>query len=116
MSIPRTMWQIYVVVHRRHVQMRYTSRMSTEKGLFRDRVLAVVRTIPTGTVCTYGEVAARAGNAQAARAVGAVLRTNYDPAIPCHRVVRSDGSLGGYNRGVEAKKRILEKERKGRTI
>jgi O-6-methylguanine DNA methyltransferase len=47
---------------------------------------------------TYKEVAARAGNPKAARAVGAVMRTNYDPSIPCDRVIASDGSMGGYNR------------------
>ncbi len=48
---------------------------------------------------TYAEVAKRAGNGKAARAVGAILKTNYDPQIPCHRVIRSDGTMGGYNRG-----------------
>jgi len=47
---------------------------------------------------TYKEVAARAGNSRAARAVGAVMRANYDPSIPCHRVVHSDFRVGNYNR------------------
>ena len=60
---------------------------------------------------TYVEVARKAGNAKAARAVGAVMRSNYAREIPCHRVVRSDGSLGSYNRGGESRKRaILKKE------
>ena len=59
---------------------------------------------------TYKEVAIKAGNAKAARAVGAVMRTNYNPDVPCHRVVRSDGSLGSYNRGGERKKRALLKK------
>lgn len=83
---------------------------STHTDTFRERVLAVVRNIPRGEVLTYQEVAARAGNARAARAVGSVLKTNYDPAIPCHRVVRSDGTLGGYNRGSEQKVALLRKE------
>jgi O-6-methylguanine DNA methyltransferase len=79
---------------------------------FRERVFAVVRTIPRGKTLTYKEVATRAGNPQASRAVGAILRTNYDPNIPCHRVIRTNGSLGGYNRGVRTKQKILAQERR----
>lgn len=78
---------------------------------FREQVLRVVSHIPSGSTMTYKEVATQAGNKNAARAVGAILRTNYNPAVPCHRVVRSDGSLGGYNRGIEEKKKILQRER-----
>ena len=78
---------------------------------FRESVLEAVKKIPSGETLTYKEVARRAGKAKAARAVGAVLRTNFDPAIPCHRVVKSDGSLGGYNRGVARKKILLAHER-----
>ena len=64
-----------------------------------------------GKSMTYKEVARKAGNSKAARAVGAIMRTNYDPEIPCHRVIRSDGSLGSYNRGGTTKKRtILQRE------
>jgi methylated-DNA-[protein]-cysteine S-methyltransferase len=79
---------------------------------FRDRVREVVRAIPLGETRTYKEVACLAGNPRAARAVGAVLKTNYDPDIPCHRVVKSDGSLGGYNRGVKNKESILAEEKR----
>jgi methylated-DNA-[protein]-cysteine S-methyltransferase len=79
---------------------------------FRDRVREVVRTIPLGETRTYKEVASLAGNPRAARAVGAVLKTNYDSEIPCHRVVKSDGSLGGYNRGVQNKEHILADEKR----
>ena len=78
---------------------------------FRTRVLAIVRDIPRGSTMTYGEVARRAGNPRAARAVGAILSTNYDPAIPCHRVLKRDGTLGGYNRGLAQKRKLLKKER-----
>lgn len=70
----------------------------------------IVRRIPEGQTLTYGQVAGMAGNAKAARAVGAVLRTNYDPAIPCHRVIRVDGRLGGYNRGISKKRLLLKTE------
>ena len=74
---------------------------------FSDKVRAVVARIPIGATMTYAEVAKKAGRAKAARAVGTVMRTNFDPKIPCHRVLRSDGSLGSYNRGGEKKKRAL---------
>ena len=78
---------------------------------FADNVRAIVKKIPKGKTLTYKEVARRAGNARAARAVGAIMRTNHDPDIPCHRVVRSDGSMGGYNRGGRMRKReILKRE------
>jgi O-6-methylguanine DNA methyltransferase len=68
-------------------------------SLFRIAVLNVVAKIPKGETLTYKEVAELAGNPGAARAVGAIMRTNFDPSIPCHRVIRSDGGMGGYNRG-----------------
>lgn len=79
---------------------------------FKERVYAVVQKIPKGKVLTYKEVAKKAGNAKAARAVGTLMRGNFDPAIPCHRVIRSDGKPSGYNRGGwSAKKKLLQKER-----
>ena len=77
---------------------------------FRARVLAAVAGIPHGKTITYKEVARLAGNPNAYRAVGNILNKNYDPAIPCHRVVRSDGTVGGYNRGRAKKKLLLKKE------
>ncbi|MBM3272373.1 MGMT family protein [Candidatus Kaiserbacteria bacterium] len=80
---------------------------------FADKVRAIVRKIPKGKTMTYAEVARHAGNPKAARAVGAVLRANYDPEIPCHRVIKSDGTLGSYNRGGPAvKQQILQQERR----
>ena len=74
----------------------------------RDKVYALVKAIPRGKVATYAEIARAAGTSP--RAVGSILHANHDPSIPCHRVVRSDGSPGGYNRGAELKIRILESE------
>lgn len=60
---------------------------------------------------TYAEVAHAAGNPKAARAVANVMAKNYDMDIPCHRVIRSDGKLGGYNRGgVQVKRNLLIRE------
>jgi O-6-methylguanine DNA methyltransferase len=78
---------------------------------FAEKVRAIVKKIPKGKTMTYKEVATKAGNPRAARAVGAVMRTNYDPSIPCHRVIASDGSMRGYNRGgVDRKKEMLFEE------
>ena len=72
---------------------------------FTERVRAVVATIPPGTTWSYQQVAAAAGRPKAARAVATIMRKNYDLNIPCHRVIKSDGSLGEYNRGGETGKR-----------
>ena len=60
---------------------------------FAEKVRTIVRKIPKGKTMTYKEVATKAGNPKAARAVGAVMRSNYDPSIPCHRVIASDGTM-----------------------
>ena len=59
---------------------------------------------------TYKEVATKAGRPRAYRAVGNILNTNYDSKIPCHRVVRSDGTAGGWNRGTKKKAQLLKEE------
>lgn len=70
----------------------------------------VVRDIPKGKVLSYIEVARRAGNPGAARAVGQIMSKNRDKNIPCHRVISSNGKLGGYNGGIEKKRALLEAE------
>lgn len=78
---------------------------------FSDTVRAIVRDIPKGEVRTYAAVAGAAGNPRAARAVANVMAANFDPTVPCHRVIRTDGSVGGYNRGgTDAKRAILASE------
>jgi O-6-methylguanine DNA methyltransferase len=74
---------------------------------FEETIKEVVRAIPRGSVLSYRDVAMKAGHPKAARAVANVMAHNYDDTVPCHRVIRSDGSLGGYNRGGMLKKRQL---------
>ncbi|MSU55844.1 MAG: MGMT family protein [Candidatus Taylorbacteria bacterium] len=74
---------------------------------FSQKVFAVVQKIPKGKTLTYKQVAEKIGSPRAFRAVGSVLKTNFDPKIPCHRVTKSDGSLGDYNRGGTSEKRKL---------
>jgi methylated-DNA-[protein]-cysteine S-methyltransferase len=77
---------------------------------FSEKVYEVVSKIPKGKVFTYKEVAKASGNEKANRAVGNILHKNFDPKIPCHRVIRSDGKFGGYNKGSQNKKELLRKE------
>ncbi len=77
---------------------------------FTQKVFDVVRKIPKGKTLSYKEVAKMAGNEKACRAVGNILKKNYDSQIPCHRVIKSNGDLGEYNRGALNKKKILLKE------
>lgn len=78
---------------------------------FADLVRNAVRQIPKGETRTYKEVATAVGRPGAARAVGTIMKHNFDPTVPCHRVVRSDGKIGEYNRGgSEAKRALLKKE------
>jgi methylated-DNA-[protein]-cysteine S-methyltransferase len=78
---------------------------------FSARVLKETYCIPRGKVCTYSGLAARAGFPRAARAVGSVMAKNPFPlAIPCHRVVRADGTPGRFGGGADMKKRLLGRE------
>ncbi len=78
-----------------------------DPAAFADAVRVVVRSIPRGKTMSYGDVAKAVGAPRHARAVAKVMAGNYLPDVPCHRVIKSDGTLGGYNRGGEMKKRAL---------
>jgi O-6-methylguanine DNA methyltransferase len=80
---------------------------------FQERVWQALRQIPPGVTMTYAEIAARLGMPKAVRAVARACAANaLAVAIPCHRVVRSDGALSGYRWGVERKRALLEREGK----
>ena len=75
-----------------------------KNSAFKEKVLQAVREIPKGETRTYGQVAKTVGRPGAARAVGTIMKANYDLTVPCHRVIRSDGKIGDYNRGGRARK------------
>ena len=78
---------------------------------FNKKVWAALKLIPRGRVTTYKELAKYLGKPKAARAVGNACGKNPDaPRAPCHRVVKSDGSLGGYGGGAKRKIKLLKKE------
>ncbi|MDF1589955.1 MAG: methylated-DNA--[protein]-cysteine S-methyltransferase [Desulfobacterales bacterium] len=78
---------------------------------FQQKVLYAEHGIPRGSVSTYQRIARRVGNVKGARAVGAALAGNPFPIIiPCHRAIRSDRTLGGYQGGLNMKRTLLEME------
>ena len=80
-------------------------------SLFQQKVLRAEHGIPRGRVSTYQRIARHLRNRKASRAVGTALATNPFPIIiPCHRAIRSDGTLGGYQGGLDMKRTLLETE------
>lgn len=77
---------------------------------FQEKIYNFVKTIHKGKTRTYKEVAIAVGHPKAYRAVGNILSKNYNSNIPCHRVIRSDGKMAGYNRGKENKINLLKQE------
>jgi len=77
---------------------------------FKEKVLKAVQKILRGKTMTYAQVARAAGSPRAWRAVGNILNKNRDSKVPCHRVIRSDGKIGGYDKGTKKKTALLKKE------
>jgi methylated-DNA-[protein]-cysteine S-methyltransferase len=89
--------------------------LAAVRGEFGRRILLACRTIPFGSVSNYREMATRAGSPGAVRAAGNALGANPIPiVVPCHRVLRTGGGLGGYTGGVQRKERLLALE--GRSV
>lgn len=86
-------------------------KKKTQAVSFRESVHGVVSKIKRGETLTYSQVARLAGSPRAYRAVGNILNQNHSLRIPCHRVIRSDSSVGGYNRGARRKMALLRKEK-----
>ncbi|MEP7330920.1 MAG: methylated-DNA--[protein]-cysteine S-methyltransferase [Terracoccus sp.] len=98
----------YFAGQRRHFEVPLDLRLAHG---FRLEVLAHLRTIPYGATETYAAAAAASGRPTAVRAVGTACATNPLPLlVPCHRVVRSDGTMGGYLGGLQAKRLLLDLE------
>jgi methylated-DNA-[protein]-cysteine S-methyltransferase len=106
---PRRQLEQYFDGERREFELDLDRRLMSP---FARRVLSATAAIPYGSASTYREVARRAGSPRASRAAGNALGSNpIGIVIPCHRVLRSGGSLGGYGGGVERKRWLLELER-----
>lgn len=84
--------------------MESSTKLSSE-------VYSALMRVPRGKVTTYGELAKAIGRPRASRAVGKILNKNPDPiTVPCHRVVMSNGAIGGYALGKATKRALLESE------
>ncbi|MHA1129262.1 MAG: MGMT family protein [Candidatus Helarchaeota archaeon] len=85
---------------------------NTTLTAFQKKVLALTKKIPKGKVATYGLLAKLLGNVNLSRAIGNALHQNPFPiVVPCHRVVKSDGFVGGFAKGIDAKVKLLKEER-----
>jgi AraC family transcriptional regulator of adaptative response/methylated-DNA-[protein]-cysteine methyltransferase len=110
----------YVTALLKHLDGRHPNLdlpLDVQVTAFQWKVYEALKAIPYGHTRTYGEIAEAIGQPEAVRAVARACATNPTAMlIPCHRVVRKDGSLGGYRWGLERKKTLLEKERKSNAL
>lgn len=99
-------------MHSRHDKSNLIRNSNAIKSTINsDEVYEILLNIPIGMVSTYGDLAKALGNPAASRQVGRILSKNPNPiVVPCHRVVKSDGKLGGYAFGTSKKKKLLEDE------
>lgn len=103
--------QLLAFLHGGSVEFRLESLALEECPPFQRRVLLAEYGIPRGWVSTYGLIAGHLGSPRAARAVGQALARNPFPlVIPCHRAIAGDGGLGGFQGGLDMKRRLLEME------
>lgn len=104
-------WVEKIVAHLKGKEPHLDLPTDVQGTAFRRRVWEELRKIPYGRTMTYTEVAKRIGKPKAIRAVARACATNpVSVVVPCHRVVRQDGSLAGYRWGLERKQALLEKE------
>lgn len=106
-------WVNQIISYLQHPGRDLNLPLDIQGTAFQRRVWAALREIPAGSTASYSEVANRIGNPKAVRAVAsACAANNLAVAIPCHRVVHSNGGLGGYHWGLERKRALLEHEKK----
>lgn len=92
-------------------QYHHTKQEIEYAGISSKDVYNLLTKIPIGKVSTYGDIAAAIGHPKAYRAIGKIVANNPNPIIvPCHRVVKSSGELGGFMYGEKNKRELLEKE------
>jgi methylated-DNA-[protein]-cysteine S-methyltransferase len=101
----------YTVNKDREKSLDYDNENLTQSTIKDSDVYDLLLKIPAGKVSTYGDLAKALGNTLASREIGRILGRNPNPIkVPCHRIVMSDGKLGGYAYGSDRKRELLEKE------
>jgi AraC family transcriptional regulator of adaptative response/methylated-DNA-[protein]-cysteine methyltransferase len=106
-------WVAAIVNHLKGRQQGLDLPVDVQATAFQWRVWQALRAIPYGTTRSYSQIARAIGRPSAARAVARACATNpASVVIPCHRVVREDGHLGGYRWGLERKRALLDQERR----
>ena len=94
-----------------HIEDKNISKIPSTKPINSEDVYNMLLTIPKGKVSTYGDLAKALGNPTASRHIGRILGKNPNPIkVPCHRVVMSNGKIGGYALGTQKKKELLQNE------
>jgi AraC family transcriptional regulator of adaptative response/methylated-DNA-[protein]-cysteine methyltransferase len=107
-------WKKNLLRQLRGQRLRSTLPLDIQATAFQRKVWTYLQSIPFGDTRSYGQVAKAIGQPTASRAVARACATNpVAVAIPCHRVVREDGDMGGYRWGVQRKETLLEMEKKG---
>ena len=105
-------WSQQVLQHLQGNRLNHRLPLDIQATAFQRKVWSHLQTIPRGKTKSYSEVARAIGRPTATRAVARACATNSVALeIPCHRVVREDGNLGGYRWGLQRKKRLLEMEK-----
>jgi O-6-methylguanine DNA methyltransferase len=95
----------------REKSLDYDNEKPTQSTIKDSDVYNLLLKIPAGKVSTYGDLAKALGNPLASREIGRILGRNPNPIrVPCHRIVMSDGKVGGYSYGSDRKRELLEKE------
>jgi AraC family transcriptional regulator, regulatory protein of adaptative response / methylated-DNA-[protein]-cysteine methyltransferase len=109
-------WTSELLRYLRREQTQLNVPVDVKASAFQMKVWRYLQSIPSGEVQSYAEVAAGIGSPKAVRAVGSACAANRVAiAIPCHRVIRGDGALGGYRWGLERKRVLIDEERKMRS-
>jgi AraC family transcriptional regulator of adaptative response/methylated-DNA-[protein]-cysteine methyltransferase len=110
-SAEASKWVRAIVRHLAGAQPQLDLPTDVIATAFQRRVWEALRRIPSGAICSYSEIARLLGQPRAARAVARACATNPTAiVVPCHRVIRGDGTLGGYRWGLHRKKSLLEQE------
>jgi len=115
MSLQETLAKVAGLIE--HPEDDFDFALDLRGSPFELKVWQALRDVPAGTITTYGEIAARLGSPRQAREVGEACAANrLAVVVPCHRIVKKDGSISGYRWGFRRKRALLEREHRARLL